>query len=501
MIRVTNLLGNLALATLVVLFATSRARAADRPNVVLIMADDLGYGDVGFNGHPTVKTPVLDQMARDGVRLGRFYAGAPVCTPTRASVMTGRNAFRSGTYWASSAQLPDQEITIAELLRTAGYRTGHFGKWHLGKLTPDGAEVFRSQKPKPAEFMPPWKQGFDVCFTAEFSVPTYNPMVWDFDWLEVPEGKGKAYVMNRPLAYGEGTLVGKPMARWPLSFWREGGRPAGREIAGDSSALVADEAVKFIADAAQSKQPFFATVWFFTPHSPTAAGNEDRAKYPDQSITLQHWYGSISAMDTQVGRIRDELKRLGVADNTIVHFCSDNGPSWIHDLGSAGPFRGRKGDLYEGGVRVPGVIEWPAKLKGGRAIDAAISTDDLLPTIVAATGAALPKDRPLDGENVLPLLEGASAARSGPLYFRSLLRQNSSGWEAGEGKQSAIMDGKWKLISVDNDRTFALYDLDQDPRETTDLAAKEPKRVEQMKKLLADRLASFASSAKGNDYH
>jgi len=149
---------------------------------------------------------------------------------------------------------------------------------------------------------------------------------------------------------------------------------------------------------------------------------------------------------------------------------------------------------------VPGVIEWPAKLKGGRAIDAAISTDDLLPTIVAATGAALPKDRPLDGENVLPLLEGASAARSGPLYFRSLLRQNSSGWEAGEGKQSAIMDGKWKLISVDNDRTFALYDLDQDPRETTDLAAKEPKRVEQMKKLLADRLASFASSAKGDDY-
>jgi arylsulfatase A-like enzyme len=477
----------------------SSARAADRPNVVLIMADDLGFGDVGFNGHPVVKTPQLDRMAREGVRLNRFYSGAPVCTPTRASVMTGRNAFRSGTYWASQAPLPDPEITIAEILRGVGYRTGFFGKWHLGKLTRDGAEVFRSQQPKPAEFAPPWKQGFDVCFAAEFSVPTYNPAVWDFEWLEVPDGPDKAYVMNRPLAYGEGTITGKPMIPWPVKFWREGERPAGREIAGDSSGLVTDEALKFIAASAEAKQPFFTVLWFFTPHSPSAAGDEDRAKYPDQDITHQHWYGAITAMDAQVGRVRDELARLGVAENTIVHFCSDNGPSWIHRLGSAGPYRGRKGELYEGGIRVASAIEWPARFKGQRVIDTAMSTDDLLPTIAAAAGA-LPPKRPLDGESVLPILEGKTAERSGPLVFHSVLRQNTKGWEAGKAKQSAVMDGKWKLISVDNHETFELYDLEMDPSEKTNLAAKDPARVERMKTLLDARVASFADSEAGKDY-
>jgi arylsulfatase A-like enzyme len=488
----------LAAATL--LCDAARARAADRPNVVLIMADDLGFGDVGFNGHPVVKTPALDQMAREGIRLGRFYAGAPVCTPTRASVMTGRNGFRSGTHWASSAQLPDEEITIAELLRGAGYRTGLFGKWHLGKLTPDGAEVFRTQKPKPTEFMPPWKQGFDVCFTAEFSVPTYNPLVWDFEWIEVPDGKDKPYVMNRPLAYGEGTITGKPMVRWPLDFWHEGGRKSTKEIAGDSSALVTDEALKFIAGAAEAKQPFFAVVWLFTPHSPTAAGAEDRAKYANLDIEQQHWFGSITAMDAQIGRVRDELARLGVAQNTLVHFCSDNGPSWIHDRGSAGPFRGRKGELYEGGIRVPAVVEWPAQLKGQRVIDTPMSTDDLLPTIAAITGAEAPNDRPLDGENVLPILQAKTTARSAPLYFHSLLRKNPLEWEAGEAKQSAVTDGRWKLISVDNHKTFELYDLDQDAGEKTNLAAKDPARVERMKSLLETRITSFAASGKGQDY-
>lgn len=475
--------------------------AADRPNIVLLMADDLGYGDLRYTGNPTVETPELDRMAREGIRLSRFYSGAPVCTPTRASVMTGRNAFRSGTYWAGMYPLPEAEITIGEIAHEAGYHTGFFGKWHLGKLTRDGSEVFKGQKPAPQEFAPPWRQGFDVCFAAEFSVPTYNPAVWDFEWLSVPEGKDKKYVMDRPLAYGGGTLTGKPMVPWPVTFWREGQRPSGRVIAGDSSALITDEAVKFIDDSANSKKPFLAVIWFFTPHSPSAAGNEDRALYPSVSMREQHWFGAITALDRQVGRVRAELEKLGIADNTVVHFCSDNGPSWIHNLGSSGPYRGRKGELHEGGIHVPGIIEWPSHLKGGTVIGVPMSTDDLLPTIAALVGVDAPKDRPLDGVNILPILEGKEMARPKPLVFRSVLRQNPVGWEAGEAKQSAVIDGRWKLVSVDNDKTFALYDLDQDPQESTDLAAKEVARVEKMKEVLSARVASFAASAKGADYH
>ncbi|HZZ42482.1 MAG TPA: sulfatase-like hydrolase/transferase [Tepidisphaeraceae bacterium] len=475
--------------------------AADRPNIVLLMADDLGYGDLAYTGNPTVQTPELDRMAREGMRLSRFYAGAPVCTPTRASVMTGRNAFRSGTYWAGRYPLPEAEITIGEIAHEAGYRTGFFGKWHLGKLTRDGSEVFAGEKAAPKEFAPPWRQGFDVCFAAEYSVPTYNPAVWDFEWRSVPEGKDKKYVMDRPLAYGEGTLVGKPMVRWPATFWREGEKPSGRVIAGDSSAMVADEAVKFIDESAKSKQPFLAVIWFFTPHSPSAAGNEDRALYPSVSMREQHWFGAITALDRQVGRVRAELAQLGIADNTFVHFCSDNGPSWIHDLGSSGPYRGRKGELHEGGIHVPGIVEWPGHLQGGSVLGVPMSTDDLLPTIAALTGAEAPKDRPLDGQNVLPILEGQAKERSKPLVFRSVLRQNPVGWEAGEAKQSAVIDGPWKLVSMDNDKTFALYDLDKDPQERTDLAAKEGERVKKMKEVLAGRIASFAASARGEDYH
>ncbi len=492
--------GGAAFAFGLLMIASTIAASADRPNVVLIMADDLGYGDVAFNGNQTVKTPALDRMAREGVRLTRFYAGAPVCTPTRASVMTGRNAFRSGTYWAGKYPLPEEEVTIAEIAHEAGYRTGFFGKWHLGKLTHDGSEVFRGQKPAPKEFAPPWAQGFDVCFAAEFSVPTYNPAVWDFDWVSVPEGKGKRYVMDRPLAYGEGTITGKPMVPWAAGFWREGERPATREIAGDSSALVTDEAVKFIEASARAKRPFLAVIWLFTPHSPSAAGNEDRAIYPDLSVREQHWFGAITAMDRQVGRVREALARLGVAENTLVHFCSDNGPSWIHELGSAGPYRGRKGEVSEGGIHVPGIVEWPAYLKGGTTVDTPMSTDDLLPTIAAAVGVEPPKGRPLDRVNVLQILEGNIRARSSPLVFRSVLRQNPVGWEAGEAKQSAVIDGRWKLVSVDDDKTFELYDLDQDPRETTNVAGRNPATVDRLKQILAARVSSFAASAKGDDY-
>ena len=476
----------------------ANAAKVDRPNVILIMADDLGYGDLGFTGNKKVKTPVLDRMSREGVRLNRFYSGAPVCTPTRSSVMTGRNAFRTRTFWAGQYPLPSKEITIAEMLHDAGYRTGFFGKWHLGKLTREGNEQFEGAKPRPAEFSPPWEQGFDVCFAAEFSVPTYNPEAWDFPWLSVPEGKAKRYIMDRPLAYGEGTITGSKMARWPLNFWREGQRKATNEIAGDSSALITDEAITFIKESAERRKPFLAVIWYFTPHSPVAASNEAREQYPNLPIREQHWFGAITAMDTQIGRVRDELARRGLSDNTLIHFCSDNGPSWVHELGSTGPFRGQKGDLYEGGIHVPGIVEWPARLRGGTSLETPLSTDDLLPTIASITGAKLPSDRELDGENVLPILEGKTSKRPQPLYFHSLRRSSTTSWEAGAETQSAVIDGRWKLLTVDGQKTFQLFDLNRDPGEATNLSLKEPSRARRMQFLLQKRVKQFEEDARKN---
>jgi len=476
------------------------SESASVPNIVLILADDLGYGDVAFTGNPKVKTSNLDRMAREGLRLDRFYSGEPVCTPTRASVLTGRNAFRSGTFWAGRYPLPTEEITIAEILRDAGYRTGFFGKWHLGKLTRDSREVFAGTEPQPEKYMAPWDQGFETCFGAEFSVPTYNPAVWDFPWLSIPESKDKAYIMTRPVEYGEGTLTGKKMAPWPAGFWHEGERPTEIEIAGDSSRLIMDEALKFIRDSTSAKRPFFAVVWFFTPHSPISAGHEDREKYPGLPIREQHWFGAITAMDRQIGRVREELKRLGAAENTLVHFCSDNGPSWVHELNSAGIYRGQKGDLYEGGIRVPAIVEWPARLTGGRAIETALSTDDLLPTLAAAAGVELDPSRPLDGENVLPILQGRSSIRSQPLYFHSLRRSTPDTWIPADTKQSAVMMGPWKLITIDDHKTYELYHLGRDPSETRDLSAEDFERVAEMKAMLNRRIENFTESAAGADY-
>jgi len=205
-------------------------------------------------------------------------------------------------------------------------------------------------------------------------------------------------------------------------------------------------------------------------------------------------------MDRQIGRVREELERLRAAENTLVHFCSDNGPSWVHELNSAGVYRGQKGDLYEGGIRVPAVVEWPARLTGGRTIETALSTDDLLPTIAAAASVQLDPGRPLDGENVLPILEGRSSIRSQPLYFHSLRRSTPDTWIPVDTKQSAVMIGPWKLITVDDHMTYELYHLERDPDETRDLSAKEVERVARMKKMLNQRIEDFAKSAAGADY-
>jgi arylsulfatase A-like enzyme len=480
-----------------------RGAVSPGPNVVLIMADDLGWGDVGYNGNLRIRTPVLDAWAKEGVRLDRFYSGAPVCTPTRASCLTGRNAARTGVLTPSQYPFPRGEITIASYLQNAGYATGFFGKWHLGKLTPGGDERFANQAPVEGKYGAPWHFGFETVVAAEITVPTYNPEVWEIDWgWNVPENQRKM-VMDRPLRLGEGTLVGESMPRWGYGFWRGEGMRYEKSVAGDTSALLVREANTFIERAVSEHKPFLAVVWFFTAHAPLAAGDEDRAQYSHLSLREQHAFGAISAMDRAIGSIRETLKAKGVAENTLIWFCSDNGPSWVHELYSAGPYRGRKSDLYEGGIRVPALVEWPARIKGRRVVMEAISTDDFLPTILAATGLTPRDERPIDGINVLPLLEGKAGARDAPLFFESVVRNEQATTVASmftDVRQNAMMDGPWKIISRDGGATYQLYQLEDDPAESRDLARGQRERLSAMRRVLDAWRKSCAESRRGKDY-
>jgi arylsulfatase A-like enzyme len=231
--------------------------AGDRPNVVLMMADDLGWGDPGFNGNRIIHTPNLDEMAKRGIRFTRFYSGGPVCSPTRGTCMTGRHYFRYGVTHANEGMLPKQEITVASMLKPLGYTTGHFGKWHLGTLTRDLKDGRRGG-PGTKTYMPPWEHGFDVSFSTEQAVPTWDPM------------------QNQPFA---------------TKYWEGPGRHATENLEGDDSRVMMDRVIPFITKAAKAHQPFLAVVWFHAPHQPVVAGPKYRAMYSAYDEGQQHFFG------------------------------------------------------------------------------------------------------------------------------------------------------------------------------------------------------------------
>jgi arylsulfatase A-like enzyme len=433
--------------------------APTRPNIIFIMTDDQGWGDVGFNGHPILRTPHLDSLAREGVRLDRFYAAAPVCSPTRASSLTGRHPSRYRIDWAYGGPLPAEETTVATLLRDNGYRTALLGKWHLGQLSrtlPQG----RRHTPDPDRYAPPWERGFEVVFATEGSVPTFNPYYYIDPRLPA-----------QPILEQTAESLGSAH-RWPQNYWTGSGRFIDEPLTGDDSEIIMDRALEFIRESRE--QPFFACIWFHTPHTPIASSEVWRALYPDRSMAEQHWLGSLSAMDAQVGRLRAELISLGVAEDTIIFFCSDNGPSYVHSLGSAGPFNGRKGSLQEGGIRVPALVYGPAGLRGGRVIRQPLSTSDLTPTFLHWAGMTPPADLELDGENVALVLAGHAPDRIQPIYFHSPLRNPHDPWPQVEGYQAAVQWRQFKLLTLDSGSTWSLFNLDTDPSEESDLSASYP---------------------------
>ncbi|HYF36628.1 MAG TPA: sulfatase-like hydrolase/transferase [Prosthecobacter sp.] len=464
---------------LFLLTAPTRAAQTEPPNIVLVMADDQGWGDMAYNGHPHLKTPNFDALAKEGLRFDQFHAAAPVCSPTRASIMTGRTPNRMGCFsWGHS--LRPQETTIAEALNTAGYRTGHFGKWHLGSV----------QKASPVS---PGASGFDEWASA--------PNFFDLDPILSVNGKAT-------------------------------------QFQGDSSDITVDLALNFIRKCAAAKQRFLTVVWFGSPHDPHQALEADRAPYAALPEKQQNFFGEITAMDRAFGHLRTELRKLDLHENTLLWYCSDNGA--LPKVGVTGGRRGHKGQIYEGGLAVPALLEWPALFKAPKVITQPCVTSDIYPTLLAVAGVTPGKQPPLDGINLLPILEGTEKKRSQPIGFwetgakgistpsaqwmQDLLAAQSQGEEPNEPIRlrhdaavigapvplnkfpghAAWLDWPWKLHRIENKKTgevnWELYDLSADPGESRVLFAEQPERVPQMQTALEAWLESVARSLNGEDY-
>jgi arylsulfatase A-like enzyme len=449
----------------------------ERPNIVLCMADDQGWGDVAYNGHPALKTPNLDAMAASGLRFDRFYAAAPLCSPTRASVLTGRHPNRMGCFkWGYT--LRPQEVTLAEALQQAGYVTGHFGKWHLGSV----------YKGSPVN---PGASGFD-------------------EWVSALN----FYDMN------------------PI-FSRAG---RAEQHQGESSQTTAGAAIEFIRKHAKGDKPFLAVVWFSAPHGPHEATAADRKRYAGSPKKLRDFYGEITALDRAVEQVRDALRELEVAENTLVWYCSDNGG--LPKIGRNGG-RGGKGDIHEGGLRVPAIIEWPARINAPLTTGAACVTSDIYPTVLEAAGVTVENQPILDGISLMPLIQGDGRdwARSigfwnydakckgdsNTQWMGELLKAQQEGHEpaylerlhldAGDittkltpdtGRGHAAWNTwPWKLHRMEDDTgkvTFKLYNLHDDPMEENDRLADEPELAGSMQIPLAAWQASVVRSHNGEDY-
>jgi len=480
------------------------ARRLPAPNIVLMMGDDHGWEETGYNGHPYLRTPVLDKMASSGLRLDRFYAAHPSCSPTRGSFLTGRHPNRYGTF-APGWSLRPGEITIAHILREAGYYCGHFGKWHVGPV-------------KAASPTNPGAMGFH-------------------EWVS----HDNFFEMDPPLS-------------------RNGGPP--EVFQGEGSKVVIEQTLRFIERSREQGKPFFAVVWFGSPHEPYSGLPEDLAlyddlpaKYADRTVrltsnetglpvqrplgaVLRERYAEITAMDRAIGMLRAYLARERLRENTLVFYCGDNGTPPSGLLRS--PHRGRKGQVYEGGIRVPGIIEWPARIPEPRVSDVCAVTSDLLPTLCAIVGRPLP-DRPLDGVDLLPLIDGKMVARPKPIFVWSYNTRRFAGlelepWIEPELQKGttplvklmggiptrnfrnlrhpeitatdflgprAVVDNRFKLVLHDRkhgEPKAELFDLRDDPAETRDRSQEHPEIVRKLKQQMRDWQESVLQSLRGEDY-
>ena len=412
------------------------AAETKRPHIIFVMADDMGWGQTSYRNHPVLKTPNLDAMAANGLRFERFYAGGPVCSPTRASVLTGRSHDRTGVL-SHGYGLRTQEKTIAQALKNAGYVTGHFGKWHLNGHRGPGAPIFVDDPRSPGAF------GFD-------------------EWVSV----SNFYDVN-PLMSRAGKF---------------------ELFQGDSSEIAVAEAVKFLEKHHAGEKPVFAVIWYGTPHSPFKALDEDNAAFGELNEASANHYGELVAMDRSIGTLRKSMRDLGLEENTLLVFCSDNGglPGIIPE--TVGGLHDFKGSVFEGGIRVPGIIEWPSVIKP-RVTSYPACVMDLFPTVAEIVG--LPDGvmtKPIDGLSLKPLFAKELGERRAPIGFRYQAKR-------------ALIDDRYKLLTDSlTGGKFELYDLITDPKESRDLSTEQPELFARMKRQLLDWNASMDASFAGKDY-
>lgn len=494
---------SLPLLAAVMLFGVVTTTAAAPPNVILMMGDDHGWEETGYHGHPHVKTPVLDEIAAGALRLDNFYAGHPSCSPTRGSFLTGRHPNRYGTF-APGWSLRPEEITIAHQLGKVGYRCGHFGKWHVGAV----------------------KAGSPV-----------NPGAMGFhEWVS----HDNFFELNPSLSRGGG-----PPEVFP----------------GESSEVIVREAIRFIDGAQKEQKPFFTIIWFGSPHEPYSGLPADLALYDDlpakytkkvkltsnetggpvtrpQGEVLRERYAEITAMDRAIGILRKHLAERGLRQDTLLFYCGDNGTSPEAALGF--PHRGAKGQVYDGGILVPGLIEWPSRITKPRSTTVRASTSDLLPTVCAITGASLPA-RPLDGVDVSGVFDGSLAERPNPLYFweyntgrltRSKpqpyidpeLQKGTTPLVKKMGNKAtrdfsnfrqppptdedylgprAVIDGNYKLVVHEGkagEPRYEVFDLAADPAEKSNLSEQNPALSKKLQAELKSWQQSVLHSLSGADY-
>ncbi len=416
--------------------AQEAGKKAELPNIILIMTDDQGWGQTGYYSHPVLETPNLDEMASNGIRLDRFYAAAPLCSPTRASVLTGRTSDRSGVF-SHGYSLRKQEKTISKALRDIGYATGHFGKWHLNGLMGPGVPIFADDPHSPGAF------GFE-------------------EWVSVTN-----FFDVDPLMSDNGEFI---------------------EFKGTTSEIIVDLALRFIDKNVQEGKPFFAAIWDGSPHAPFRALEKDKEGFEELDENSANHYGELVAFDRSVGTLRQGLRELGIAGNTLIWFCSDNGGLGNIDPTTAGHLRGFKGSLYEGGIRVPAIVEWPGRIEPSVSNYPA-STMDIFPTI--ADIVSLPDSVmtcPRDGQSIRPVLTGNRLERDKPIPFRFQ-------------KSGALIDNGFKLYT--GDRTtdaFELFNLSEDPGETVDVSSEYPGKYAEMKEIFNEFNHSVEKSIQGLDY-
>ncbi|MGY1490114.1 sulfatase family protein [Methylobacillus pratensis] len=400
-----------------------------QPNIIFIMADDLGYADLGVYGQTAFKTPNLDKLAQQGLRLTQTYANSCVCSATRFALITGRYQYRlrgglEEPLAGSSVEhlgLPPEHPTLPSLLKKAGYNTALFGKWHLGSLPKFG----------------PLKSGYDVFFgnyAGALDYFTHKPGVGS----DVPDGLYEGEVPVKEVGY--------------------------------YTDIVANHASQYIGKQTAAK-PFFLSLHFTAPHWPWEGPGDEAVSHEIKNLfhldggSLETYGKMVEALDAAVGRVLNTLQQQGLADNTIVVFTSDNGGE---RFSNTWPFSGQKTELLEGGIRVPGIIRWPAQIKAGQVSSQVVTSMDWLPTLLAAAGAQPDARYQPDGANVLPVILGQTAIQPRTLF-----------WRYKGQEQAAARSGDWKYLKI-NGNEF-LFDLGKDQRERANLAEKHPQVLAELK--------------------